>query len=565
MSIIDDKNLAQIREPMQVFCGMTASLSTALTITLDSGTAFTDANISEALRNPWDVVEIATFDGGIPLDGSQVFYEENHTASSTAGKYGVVILPGNTVNLSFTASRNVPAIALHFYKGNGEIGYTYQGSKTAEIRESVTIPVDATSGTISITATEKTILDTMTAGALIQWSNDDLISVKLDLRSNLNIINPSFEVSSIEIRAYYPQDLSEVIAQFGDGVPIWYYAGYPGDYSEERHFYLSQPATQESGVITLNADDASYLLEDFTIDLQGLETTQRNGKRSLYRWMIKQIEDAGINVSYESEPGLDTGTADKTAIVFLQSSLRDHIAKIMCYSRGSDWYPRYVDAGVPRVQWSTPTARWQINEADCGNVERRVDRVINKLTTDSEYGLESLVVYEDDYQRIERLEVKADKRKTLNFSDSWYWAYRINHVKQWIWKTLDSIQWIPAISEEVSVYGKEATWNRTRRNVTPQDYGLAKRTGYKQKAEIETVGAIDGADGAIMPNWAFTFSRSEKGGKFRWKGDPRMQPRDVFIFRRLNGSTVYCTIESIELTHEKGGTYADISYREGVI
>ena len=58
---------------------------------------------------------------------------------------------------------------------------------------------------------------------------------------------------------------------------------------------------------------------------------------------------------------------------------------------------------------------------------------------------------------------------------------------------------------------------------------------------------------------------SEKRGSFRWKGNPKMQPRDVFNFVHLDGTTEVCTLETIELTHDGGGTYADISYRVGVV
>ncbi len=51
-------------------------------------------------------------------------------------------------------------------------------------------------------------------------------------------------------------------------------------------------------------------------------------------------------------------------------------------------------------------------------------------------------------------------------------------------------------------------------------------------------------------------------GSFRWKGDPRMQPRDRFAFVRKDGTKQNCTIEGITLAHAGGGTYADITYRE---
>ena len=59
--------------------------------------------------------------------------------------------------------------------------------------------------------------------------------------------------------------------------------------------------------------------------------------------------------------------------------------------------------------------------------------------------------------------------------------------------------------------------------------------------------------------------RSNVKGSFTWKGDPRMQPRDIIHFHRLDGTVEDVTIESITLKHEGGGTTAEITYRKGVI
>lgn len=59
--------------------------------------------------------------------------------------------------------------------------------------------------------------------------------------------------------------------------------------------------------------------------------------------------------------------------------------------------------------------------------------------------------------------------------------------------------------------------------------------------------------------------RSPVKGSFTWKGDPRMQPRDVIQFHRLDGSVEQITIETITLKHEGGGTTAEITYRKGVV
>lgn len=70
----------------------------------------------------------------------------------------------------------------------------------------------------------------------------------------------------------------------------------------------------------------------------------------------------------------------------------------------------------------------------------------------------------------------------------------------------------------------------------------------------------------ILPIAGYTnlLNRSNVKGSFTWKGDPRMQPRDVVTFTRLDGTTEDITLENITITHENGGTSAEITYRKGI-
>ena len=72
--------------------------------------------------------------------------------------------------------------------------------------------------------------------------------------------------------------------------------------------------------------------------------------------------------------------------------------------------------------------------------------------------------------------------------------------------------------------------------------------------------------GIAYPDEAYQslLRRSNVTGSFTWKGDPRIQPRDVATFHRLDGTTETITIENITLSHEKGGLSAEITYRCGI-
>ena len=71
----------------------------------------------------------------------------------------------------------------------------------------------------------------------------------------------------------------------------------------------------------------------------------------------------------------------------------------------------------------------------------------------------------------------------------------------------------------------------------------------------------------ILPDAGFNslMNRSNETGSFTWKGDPRMQPRDVFTFVYRDGTTELRTVETINLKHEGGGTVATITYRKGIV
>lgn len=566
---ITTNNLMQIRQPLEVHCGLMANQNIAITYTVTGDVAAIDSNISDALSNPtWPLRGLADFySSGIPLDGSTVLLDDTIQASAEDGKIGIRADAGGSITISGTASRVIPALTIFFPSGAGTV--VHNGTSYV-IRTTVVIPINATSFTMTVNSVgdERLIVSAITAGTQIEWTTDDIISVNLDLRSNLDIIDPSFEISAIEIRAYYPDDISEAVATIGDGEPVWYYAGIDGDYSEVRNFYISDKVIEENNIITISGEDRAEMLDDANIPIQRLSYTVRNSRKKLYTWLVQQIQDAGIEARYEWYPGddPDAEVLGQETMVFLEGSARDHIANLMAYGRNEiyGFYPRYVDAGIPTISWSKPEPKWDIYEDECGDVQTYIDRNIAKIKTDSDYGVSSGVALNNDWETIEAdISVKKGKRYTKNFGDQWYWAYDAEGARTYIWTLLDSIQWISDRTGKVDLKGKECDWTRFAKSVTASP----KRNGYTAKIDMMTVGGchFGMTHEALYPNWDWTFARSNKGGTFVWKGDPRMQPRDVFNFHRLDGTVIECTIETIELTHEDGGTIAEITYREGVV
>jgi len=140
------------------------------------------------------------------------------------------------------------------------------------------------------------------------------------------------------------------------------------------------------------------------------------------------------------------------------------------------------------------------------------------------------------------------------------------------WAALVSGGYIESDAGEfaLKVYG----YKLAQENVVKTYYnGDPDLTGIPVDIELPIFGSMDFVNSngdfvsELYPKTAVesVFNKSVKTGSFRWKGDPRMQPRDVVTFVRLDGSLEAITLENITITHEAGGTVADITYRRGVV
>ena len=101
---------------------------------------------------------------------------------------------------------------------------------------------------------------------------------------------------------------------------------------------------------------------------------------------------------------------------------------------------------------------------------------------------------------------------------------------------------------------------------------IDEKGGMYVYGELPVIGRIAAktaanTDTLIYPNRMLSVGmyRSPVTGSFTWKGDPRMQPRDIIHFHRLDGTVEDVTIETITLKHAEGGTTAEITYRKGVV
>lgn len=648
MSEIDIQNAKQIRDPMDVLIEMElASDDVTLSYSGYSGTAkVADGELDEPT---WPMRKLADLQGdGFPLDGSCVLYNASTSPSQANGKLGVRGNVGEAVTITITGNKSIASL---FIFATGAESVTFGGTTTPIYNNVVTIPVGATSITITLNpASETTRIEVsqIEAGAKFRITNENLIRATVSLRSDLSIIDPTLPESEINIEVYQDTDISEAVASIPEDTPIMYSAGYEGDMSPVRRFYVTGQVTWADNVLSIHGVDAVHFLEKQLPSAVYMNDSY--DLRDTLQWMLT---DAGI--AFQSETIRKNYSAYHRVIIFERQSYRDFIKHTQWLlnipGEGINLYPAYIDAGIPRVRYRLPQAQWTIQEEDCGECKKDVERAytgaiynsFNHNFTDFDiYG----AVGTYDWYKNNGLFLNIDEN-TINWmpaltNEEWKRASRYG-----IWSSSGASAIAPADtlgSSSESLRGALATnngatmiydnaiqerrvanrygvaytqivpWNcyyrpgafdhpywgnirsmadmwRYLTDIEIFDSGLSNFSGtlwgtklQKQpetieiNAETENIlrldvdavwgQAYDDPDTVrLFPNKGIEWllGRSPITGSFTWKGDPRMQPRDVVEWERLDGTTTTITLENITLTHEGGGTSAEITYREGVV
>lgn len=584
MPTIASENLKNIRQGMDVFVHVQQVQNAALTVTQNNAKLYDLTTLQDTDITVRPLTDLQG--AGFPLDGSVVLYDSTVVASSENGKLGIRSNVGSAMTVTVSASTTINALTLQI-RGNGTIeanGVTYA------TREVVVIPVNATS--IVITATpdsgNRITIENILPGIVLDFDNNNLISCTLDLESNLSIVDGSWGISSIEVQGYYPDDISQAVTNMTSGTPIIYYAGYQGDYSTPRFFYVSEAVTQKNGLITIKGEDASAKLEDVIQPESIWQTSRQNARQEWYRKMASMVTGAGITLaSKEADPPLvDTNTA-KYTVITKEGTYRDYIHYMMNLTNKNGFYPRFIDAGIPTLRWSEPTSKWDIYKEDVGDFERVVERSINKIYGDDENKpLQVLLNVASKKTTISTLNVTKNKVYDISYGDNYYNSvtYSNGTLKKASDKTLHSIRLTAnkttkSVKVKVKKKGKTTTKTVSKPKLSVYGYRITEQSGGVNMVTANRLGVtkeeknllwgrfVSNYNGSSygLPNYADLFNKSNIGGSFTYKGNPHMQPRDVFRLYELDGQTyTTCTIESIETKHEDGGMISTIKYREGV-
>lgn len=482
-------------------------------------------------------------------------------------------------------------------------------------------------------------------GEPIVINNSNLISCTVSLRSDLSIIEPTLPESEINIEAYFDDDISDVLASIPDETPVTYQAGYPGDMSPVRNFYLAEQITWQDNVMSIHAVDAVHKLDEaipFDMIISTVDAPP-------YRTIAYLLDRQGITFDYEE---LTRTITDQGDIIIKQSECRDIIASLMWLMSPNkitydgvvtDVIFRYVDAGIPNLYWRAGESQWDIFEDDCGSVQRKTDRKIAKIICDWQ-NLEfstgtNLVVGKFDWykntgaylsidEQVDSFEVALADGVGGYSSDTGHWTIIPSNLQGTRTEANNvSIYWGSVYTGASKLFGPDLPqaemvgsqhsyytqfipwdctyaggagwgnynsqlkmWNRIvaagdistdADSITFDLYGF-KYVPIATKTELTGTGTGDTINLTLDKVLGSAYAPSSSGnsfpdgvlqkrmdisnitGSFVWKGDPRMQPRDVVTFHRLDGTTEDITIENITLSHEKGGLSAEITYRKGI-
>lgn len=673
MSAIDTQNAKQIRDPMDVLITLDLADDTVTCTFSDYGSA----KVGDGKLNVpnWPMRKLADLQGeGFPLNGEHVLYDPSTTPSQANGKLGVRSNVGQSVSVTVTGNKVMASLTLF---ATGAESVTFNGTTTPYTGSSIVIPVGATSITLTFNPandTERIVISDIQPGTLFRITNENLIKATVSLRSDLSIIDPTLPESEINIEVYQDTDISEAVANIPEDTPITYRAGYPGDMSPERKFYVTGQVTWADNVLTIQGVDAVHFL-DTPQEMLGFEgwgylTDSNTTLSDLYYAVDSALKNSGISAYSRNYVSFYRGENDEItrarSISAAGRTFRDFIAQLMqlihidnipeayfsSTMKGSYWLT-YVDAGRPTLTGTVkPGPKWTIDEGDCGNINKAVNPtvstiVVNNVDTaaggvigEHSAALESHLevgtiewlkgqgafvkldegayriayglgrddgvtpVFESEYVlpilpansrgSVEEIAPNLGSGYGLLFTNEtqqkFYetrnatiytqvvpWSCYYGNNMEYRWRSQASA-WAGLVAQgiiapdaetfQLKVFGNRAILSENQTVYKSGKTGITAeiQTGWIGRIAFCTSSWTPAVENAL-PDYGYRslFDKSPVTASFTWKGDPRIQPRDVFTWHRLDGTDEEWTFENITLTHEGGGTLAEITARKGIV
>lgn len=597
---IDLENAKQIRQAMTVEVELTFTENVTIrTYNVANPKKLYDStlnNLSYSMRKLADLQ-----DDGFPLDGEHELYDSTITPSSANGKLGARGVVDQNLSITVTGSARIISLTVKS-EGVGTIecaGRTYQATGLDIIY------VNATTETLVFTPKDefsRVFVEYITPGSHFFIFNENLIRCGVNLRSNLDPDNPSWEESDIEVQAYYPYDVSDILRYIQDDWPIIYRAGYPGDMSFDRRFYLSEPAIMENNVLTLRGVDASRKMDSYVLKTGGL-TRDKNTVRYNYgpdyvldtiRTLLIDAKAFGaIGSRYYNNLGFYVDSNEYT--IRPEMSLKEYVQGVNNLTMENEQSSRmsYVDAGRPTLQSGEYfTNTWVVNEEDLAEIQRVLPRNIREIKNVS-----------GEHRFDERI-TAASANVSFDVHDMDFVAggiYEINFDTYFLTAYMNYYKPVQPIVEETNPYetvkgsdGEKIIGTGLHNNFiswTPNNivfkaeqtakYGVISRVAAVFSGGTNSYKNNDGLPGDVIEMEPLVLGRFINKGTgtnifspqsllrrntrtttFTFKGDPRWQPRDFLTINLRDGTTRKTRLASIEIEHEGGGTQARVTCQD---
>lgn len=590
MYTIAEENLKPVRRRLDVFCGIDESLEVPESISITHCKSdFHNIKWTQiGLRTP--VMDLAG--GGFKADGNAIPVPASEIEGLNIGMISEAVTneggyfkTGEAPNITIKIPRSSDYyyVTIHTHCSSGKYVRYYKDALNSRDRRTI----DFTFNRLA-EGNSRLIIDRIVIGYSWTFGNDSLENVNLTLRGvETKIDKPSLQTSEINITAYSKEDISHPLSMISENSPIWYTAGYPGDMSPIRMFYMSQAATFSDNKISIRGEDATRFIND---SFSGKFYRCPMWQTMYYYWnaIVDIIKSTGVDVniigSFEKEDDRDPSAFSEWygyngSFLLPEMSKRDIIAQAVNCIRLStnykDYRIDYVDAGIP-----TLTANRDLGDIyeipSHGKITREIDYqpslvgMYNPDTNEMSDGVGPS--YTREFAQIEEItdEASVGTMAIKTTSDPYSAFSATGGTVEFItpYKYKITVNSVPCVVSgcKINMPFKDGTTGTEGYIYSGYDFIVGGSTVILPEMNGNMVlGYVDGNEPVqllCVAEYATeqALERDYRLYSFEWRGDPKLQPRDYID---VDGTEM--TIDTITLEHKGGGLTSKITAKWGTI
>lgn len=491
-----------------------------------------------------------------PLDDSDASYKGAIAPSANLEYWDVVLVNMPQPIPDYTS------VTIHYYQRgilHRFVGMTFGGTGTVRLRPA--------------SSADRIYIASIVIGNAYYWDDSSIIDCSLNLRGiETKLEDPELQISEISFEALQNGVPWRIrIADIPDGIPIEYSTGYPGNMPLIRRFYLSvEECEVKNNTVNIKGYDATARLEGEHPGrvIGDPSIGEGAGYLALFEEANRILTNAGVPVFVDHTSWNNRNDVKNGEPVLIPNNIskRKYLASLINVSNFEyrDEYGfktvsmMYVDAGRPRLITDRDTSPAEIIR-DVAELTIVPERRINRIEINNPYV---------DYGSRRSIEKYDNSGKTMRTLDKPYVSMQASRGTL---SQLNPYTFTLKGSGEIEVTGIPV------RNYDPSDSGsdytprvsVIEETGrtavmntfFGMQANVDSSSGLWDVWEEVLAN---LINRSNELFKFRWRGNPNLNPRDV-IDVNVNGTITTMTIESIEVSHKDGGYQQSIVARGGIV